>query len=160
MANITQHEWEMILIAAFKANWSILRTLYAADGDWLPWKKGERRPQTSRERIAELFSNVAGLQPSVTSTIRGATLQVRINQPVRAFLDRKAPLAASALWDGDEKKAARMMRIPIKTTKTYRTRMGITTVDKIGRELRTLVKTTRFIRARELTKEHDWSTVK
>lgn len=160
MANITQHEWEMILVAAFKADWSILRVLFAADGDWLPWKKGERRPKLSRERISELFSNVEGLEPSVTSTVRGVTLQTRIGLPVRAFLDRKAPFAAAALWDGDEKKAVRMMRIPLKTSKTYRTRMGMTSMDREGRELRTLVKTTRFINARDLTKKYDWNTIK
>lgn len=156
MTKLTQHEWSLLLIAGFRADWTLIRVLCLAAGE-PPWPKGRIGKKHTKEQIDELFSQAKGLHPSIQAK-NGR--QVSIAKPVRGLLAERAPLAADALWDGDEEKARRLMTVPLKRSQTVSTREGRTTVTSAGRTMRKNIERTKFISARSLDKGHDWHTVK
>ena len=82
---------------------------------------------------------------------------MQVSQPVRAFMAVTAGNAGDALWDENPDLAKKiLMSGKVKAAFTKNTKPWA----EARRETRKTARTTRYVRARELDKSHDWNTVK
>ena len=153
---VTEHEWHMALIAAWKADKPIIYALRVLDGSVFFAHKGK----LNSSDVTPLLAMVRGLRPGL---IGKNGHERNVAQPVKVFIDAVAPAVSDALWSGDEKKAARLLPrysgldrngniIGAPTLRRYE-RTEMTNEYRRNRGVRT-------IKSRTLTKWHDWKTVK
>lgn len=141
---ITQHEWTMVLISTWRANYSLFKALAIVNGELPTRTVGTTRLKELIDSVSHLYPPVGRSQPAM---------------PVRAFVARCSYAASEAMWSGDENLAAKLMSTPV-IQKTARASQGLTQADaQYARMVRT-IRCTTFVKKRELTKKSDWATVK
>lgn len=135
----SQSDWEDALIEGFKHDWKLARVLVTAAG--IPKDKA-----LSPADWSALAQRASTLAPSMSPRTALANF-------VRPWLAKNARFANTALWDLDYTKAKRLLKKGGRATDHVRDAKREILADAGG-------KTDLFIRARELSKKHDWNTVK
>ena len=135
----SQSDWEDALIDGFKHDWSLARVLLRAAR--VPYGRS-----LSAAYWSALAQRAAALAPSLSPRTALANL-------VRPWLAKNARFANNALWDLDYTKAKRLLKKCGRSTDHVR---------DAAREIREAAggMTSYTIPLRELSKKHDWNTVK
>lgn len=135
----SQSDWEDALIDGFKHDWSLARVLLRAAR--VPYGRS-----LSAADWSALSQRAAALAPSLSPRTALANF-------VRPWIAKNARFANNALWDLDYTKAKRLLKKGGRATDHIRDAKREILADAGG-------KTDLFIRMRELSKKHDWNTVK
>ena len=135
----SQSDWEDALIDGFKHDWSLARVLLRAAR--VPYGRS-----LSAADWSALSQRAAALAPSLSPRTARSNL-------LRPWLAKNARFANNALWDLDYTKAKRLLKKGGRATDHVR---------DAAREIREAAGglTSYTIPLRELSKKHDWNTVK
>jgi hypothetical protein len=148
MPLFTQAEWSAALVGAWRADKKVWWALERAVG-LLPSEK------MSGDELTAAVDCTNDLVPNIRALSAGA----RLAMPVRVLLARRCRFASEAMWSGDDQGALRLMaKGGVRTGGTLSRVSGRLSTEGAAHAKR--LRQTRFIKARELSKWHDWGTVK